>query len=65
MEERRQLVERLEDILVDVIEKDELDSFSNFLLDVSSLTWQLEYKMLTEEEFALKMEEVKFKFLKL
>ena len=28
MEERRQLAERLEDILVDVIEKDELDSFS-------------------------------------
>ena len=65
MNQRRQLAERLEDILVDVIEKDELDSFSNFLLDVSSLTWQLEYKMLTEEEFALKMEEVKFKFLKL
>ena len=65
MDQRRQLAERLEDILVDVIEKDELDSFSNFLLDVSSLTWQLEYKMLTEEEFALKMEEVKFKFLKL
>ena len=65
MEERRQLAERLEDILVDVIEKDELDSFSNFLLNVSSLTWQLEYKMLTEEEFALKIEEVKFKFLKL
>ena len=65
MNQRRQLAERLEDILVDVIEKDELDSFSNFLLDVSSLTWQLEYKMLTEEEFSLKMEEVKFKFLKL
>ena len=65
MNQRRQLAERLEDILAAVIEKDELDSFSNFLLDVSSLTWQLEYKMLTEEEFALKMEEVKFKFLKL
>ena len=65
MDKRRDLAERLEDVLVDVIEKDELDSFSNFLLDVSSLTWQLEYKMLTEEEFALKMEEVKVKFLKL
>ena len=65
MDKRRDLAERLEDVLVDVIEKDELDSFSNFLLDVSSLTWQLEYKMLTEEEFSLKMEEVEFKFLKL
>jgi len=41
MNQRRQLAERLEDILVDIIEKDELDSFSNYLLDVSSLTWQL------------------------
>ena len=41
MEERRQLAERIENILVDVIEKDELDAFSNYLLDVSSLTWQL------------------------
>ena len=65
MEERRQLAERLEDILVDIIEKDELDAFSNYLLDVSSLTWQLEFKMITEEEFALKMEATKFKFLKM
>ena len=65
MDQRRQLAERLEDILVDVIENDDLDAFSNYLLDVSSLTWQLEYKMLTEEDFALKMEEVKIKFLKL
>lgn len=63
MEERRQLAERLEDILVDIIEKDELDTFSNHLLDVSSLTWQLEFKMITEEEFTLKMEEAKNKFL--
>ena len=63
MEERRQLAERLEDILVDIIEKDELDAFSNYLLDVSSLTWQLEFKMITEEEFALKMGEAKNKFL--
>ena len=54
MEERRQLAERLEDRLVDIIEKNELDSFSNYLPDVSSLTWQLEFKMITEEEFALK-----------
>ena len=57
MNQRRQLAERLEDILVDIIEKDELDAFSNYLLGVSSLTWQLEFKMITEEEFALKMEE--------
>ena len=63
MEERRQLAERLEDILVDIIEKDELDAFSNYLLNVSSLTLQLEFKMITEEEFALKMEEAKNKFL--
>ena len=63
--QKRQLAERLEEILVDSIEKDEFDSFSSFLLDVSSLTWQLEYKMLAEEEFALKMEEAKIKFLKL
>jgi len=30
---------------------------------VSSLTWQLEFKMITDEEFALKMEEAKNKFL--
>ena len=65
MDIRRSLAERLEDVLVDVIENGNLDSFSNYLLDVSSLTWQLEYKMLTEEKFALKMEEAKFKFLKL
>ena len=60
---RRTLAERLEDILVDVIEKGELDAFSNYLLDVSSLTWKLEYKMLSEEEYALEMEAVKHKFL--
>ena len=65
MDKRRDLAEILEDIIVDAIENSVLDAFSNYLLDVSSLTWQLEYKMLTEEEFALKMEEVKFKFLKL
>ena len=63
MEERRHLTERLEDVLVDVIESGNLDSFSNYLLDVSSLTLQLEFKMITEEEFALKMEEAKNKFL--
>lgn len=63
MDQRKQLAERLEDILVDIIEKDELDAFSNYLLDVSSLTWQLEFKMITEEEFALKIEEAKNKFL--
>lgn len=63
MEERRHLAERLENILVDVIESGNLDSFSNYLLYVSSLTWQLEYKMINEEEFALKMEEAKNKFL--
>ena len=63
MEERRHLAERLEDVLVDVIESGNLDSFSNYLLDVSSLTLQLEFKMITEEEFALKMEEAKNKFL--
>ena len=52
MEERRHLTERLEDVLVDVIESGNLDSFSNYLLDVSSLTLQLEFKMITEEEFA-------------
>ena len=45
---RRTLAERLEDILVDVIERGELDAFSNYLLDVSSLTWKLEYNMLSE-----------------
>ena len=63
MEERRHPTERLEDVLVDVIESGNLDSFSNYLLDVSSLTLQLEFKMITEEEFALKMEEAKNKFL--
>ena len=63
MNQRRQFAERLEDILVDIIEKDELDAFSNYLLCVSSLTWQLEFKMITEEEFALKMEAAKNKFL--
>lgn len=60
---RRTLAERLEDILVDAIEKGELDVFSNYLLDVSSLTWKLEYKMVSEEEYALEMEAVKHKFL--
>ena len=60
---RRTLAERLEDILVEVIEKGELDAFSNYLLDVSSLTWKLEYNMLTEEEYALEMERVKHNFL--
>ena len=60
---RRTLAERLEDILVDVIEKGELDAFSNYLLDISSLTWKLEYKMTSEEEYALEMEAVKHKFL--
>lgn len=60
---RRTLAERLEDILVDVIEKGELDAFSNYLLDMSSLTRKLEYNMLTEEEYALEMEAVKYKFL--
>ena len=49
--QRRDLAERLEDVLVDVIENGDLDAFSNYLLDVSSLTWQLEYKMINEEEF--------------
>ena len=65
MDKRRDLAERLEDVLVDVIENDDLDAFSNYLLDVSSLTWQLEYKMINEEKFSLKMEEAKIKFLKL
>ncbi len=60
---RRTLAERLEDILVDVIERGELDAFSNYLLDVSSLTWKLEYNMLSEDEYALEMERVKHKFL--
>ena len=60
---RRTLAERLEDILVEVIEKGELDAFSNYLLDVSSLTWKLEYNMLTEEEYALEMERIKHNFL--
>ena len=60
---RRALAERLEDIIVDVIEKGELDAFSNYLLDVSSLTWKLEYNVLTEEEYALEMECVKHAFL--
>ncbi len=64
MEDRRRLAERLEDILVEVIEKDELDAFSNYLLDVSSLTWQLEHSLLDEESYALKMEETKQKFMK-
>ena len=46
MEERRHLAERLEDVLVDVIESGNLDYFSNYLLDVSSLTLQLEFKMI-------------------
>ena len=64
MEDRRKLAERLEDVLVEVIEKDELDAFSNYLLDVSSLTWQLEHSLLDEESYALKMEEAKQKFMK-
>ena len=51
MDKRRDLAELLEDVLVDVIENGDLDAFSNYLLDVSSLTWQLEYKMINEEEF--------------
>ena len=64
MEDRRKLAERLEDILVDIIERDELDAFSNYLLDVSSLKWQLEHSLLDEESYALKMEEAKQKFMK-
>lgn len=64
MEDRIRLAERLEDVLVEVIEKDELDAFSNYLLDVSSLTWQLEYRLIDEESYALKMEEAKQKFMK-
>ena len=38
MDKRRDLAELLEDVLVDVIENGDLDAFSNYLLDVSSLT---------------------------
>ena len=62
---RRSLAERLEDVLVDVIEKGELDAFINYLLDVSSLTWKLEYKIINEETFALEMEQAKRKFMEL
>ena len=63
MEDRRKLAERLEDVLVEVIEKDELDAFSNYLLDVSSLAWQLEHRLSDEESYTLKMEEAKQKFM--
>ena len=62
IEERIHLSDRLEDVFVDVIESCNLYSFSNYLLDVLSLTLQLEFKMITEEEFALKMEEAKKSF---
>ena len=63
MEDRRKLAEKLEDVLVEVIEKDELDAFSNYLLDVSSIAWQLEHRLLDEESYALKIEEAKQKFM--
>ena len=62
-EERRKLAERLEDILVDIIERGDLDAFSNYLLDVSSLTWKLEYSIIDEETYALQIEEAKRRFM--
>lgn len=63
--QRRKLAERLEDVLVDVIESGDLESFSNYLLDVSSLTWQLGHNLINDEEYALKMEEIKKSFIEM
>ena len=61
--DRRSLAERLEDVLIDVIENDDLDAFSNYLLDISSLVWNLEYGSLSQEQFALRMEELKINYI--
>lgn len=61
--DRRLLAERLEDVLIDVIENDDLDAFSNYLLDISSLVWNLEYGSLSQEQFALRMEELKINYI--
>ena len=61
--DRRLLAERLEDVLIDVIENDDLDAFSNYLLDIPSLVWNLEYGSLSQEQFALRMEELKINYI--
>jgi hypothetical protein len=60
---RRDLAERLEDVIVDVIERDDLDAFSNYLLSVSNALWEFDIGAITDEQFALRMEELKFKYI--
>ena len=61
--DRRELAERLEDILVDVIENDDLDAFSNYLLSLSNLLWEYDIGILSDEQFALRMEELKINYI--
>ena len=61
--DRRSLAERLEDVLIDVIENDDLDAFSNYLLSVSNLIWEYDIGILNDEQFTLRMEELKIKFI--
>ena len=52
--DRRSLAERLEVVLVDVIENDDLDAFSNYLLSVSNLIWEYDIGILNYEQFSLR-----------
>ncbi len=60
---RRSLAERLEAVLVDVIENGDLYAFSNYLLSVSNLIWEYDIGVLNNEQFALRMEELKINYI--
>ena len=61
--DRRELAERLEDVLIDVIESGDLDAFSNYLLSSSNLLWEYDIGILSDEQFALRMEELKINYI--
>ena len=62
--DRRSLAERLEDVLIDVIENDDLDAFSNYLLSVSNLIWEYDIGILNDEQFTLRIEELKINYIR-
>lgn len=61
--DRQKLAERLEDMIVDIIENDEMDDFRDYLLSVSNLIFEYDIGHLSEIEFAFSMEELKLKFM--
>ena len=61
--DRQKLAERLEDVLIGVIESGDLDAFSNYLLSSSNLLWEYDIRNLSDEQFALRMEELKINYI--